>query len=115
MDGLRLRRVLRDLPPPGLAQWVPGRGPAGRARRLRPGRACPGRVPALAGGPGTPEGGRRTVPQGLEISRGCRGLNLVGADLVAVSTPYDPSGNTALLGANLLFEMLCVLPRVAYR
>ena len=44
--------------------------------------------------------------------RGCRGLNLVGADLVEVSPPYDPSGNTALLGANLLYEMLCVLPGV---
>jgi hypothetical protein len=29
--------------------------------------------------------------------------------------PYDASGNTALLGANLLFEMLCVLPGVHYR
>jgi hypothetical protein len=29
--------------------------------------------------------------------------------------PYDASGNTALLAANLLFEMLCVLPGVARR
>ena len=71
--------------------------------------------PAFAGGTGTPEIGGLTVPQALEIIRGCRGLNLVGADLVEVSPPYDPSGNTALLGANLLFEMLCVLPGVAYR
>ncbi len=47
--------------------------------------------------------------------RGCRGLNLVGCDLVDLSPAYDTSGNTALLGANLLFEMLCVLPGVAYR
>lgn len=46
----------------------------------------------------------------MEIVRGCRGLNLIGADLVEVSPPYDRSGNTALLAANLLFEMLCVLP-----
>ena len=71
--------------------------------------------PAFAGGTGTPEVGGLTVPQGLEIIRGCRGLNLVGADLVEVSPPYDTSGNTALLGANLLFEMLCVLPNVTYR
>lgn len=71
--------------------------------------------PAFAGGTGTPEIGGLTVPQGLEIIRGCRGLNLVGADLVEVSPPYDTSGNTALLGSNLLFEMLCVLPGVAYR
>ncbi len=71
--------------------------------------------PAYAGGTGTPEIGGLSVPQALEIIRGCRGLNLVGADLVEVSPPYDPSGNTALLGANLLFEMLCVLPGVAHR
>jgi len=66
--------------------------------------------PAYAGGTGTPEIGGLSVPQALEIIRGCAGLNLVGGDLVEVSPPYDASGNTALLGANLLFEMLCVLP-----
>ena len=71
--------------------------------------------PAFAGGTGTPEVGGLTVPQALEIVRGCRGLNLVGADLVEVAPPYDPSGNTALLGANLLYEMLCVLPGVPRR
>lgn len=71
--------------------------------------------PSFAGGTGTPEIGGLTVPQALEIIRGCRGLNLVGADLVEVSPPYDTSGNTALLGANLLYEMLCVLPGVTYR
>jgi len=71
--------------------------------------------PSFAGGTGTPEIGGLTVPQALEIVRGCRGLNVVGADLVEVAPPYDPSGNTALLGANLLYEMLCVLPGVRYR
>lgn len=71
--------------------------------------------PAYAGGTGTPEIGGLTVPQALEVVRGCRGLNLVGADLVEVSPPYDPSGNTALLGANLLYEMLCALPGVPLR
>ncbi|MDT7834783.1 agmatinase [Aquabacterium sp. OR-4] len=71
--------------------------------------------PAYAGGTGTPEIGGLTVPQALEIVRGCQGLNLVGADLVEVSPPYDPSGNTALLGANLLYEMLCALPGVPRR
>lgn len=71
--------------------------------------------PSFAGGTGTPEIGGLNVPQALEIIRGCRGLNLVGADLVEVSPPYDPSGNTALLGANLLYEMLCVLPGVPVR
>ena len=71
--------------------------------------------PSFAGGTGTPEIGGLTVPQALEIVRGCGGLNIIGADLVEVSPPYDPTGNTALLGANLLYEMLCVLPGVRSR
>jgi guanidinobutyrase len=71
--------------------------------------------PAYAGGTGTPEIGGLTVPQALEIIRGCFGLNIIGGDLVEVSPPYDLTGNTALLGANLLFEMLCVLPGVKRR
>jgi guanidinobutyrase len=68
--------------------------------------------PAFAPGTGTPETGGLTSVQALEIVRGCRQLNIVGTDLVEVSPPYDQSGNTALLAANLLFEMLCVLPGV---
>jgi len=71
--------------------------------------------PSFAGGTGTPEIGGLSVPQALEIIRGCRGLNVVGGDLVEVAPPYDPSGNTALLGANLLYEMLCILPGVRSR
>ena len=71
--------------------------------------------PAFAPGTGTPEIGGLTTIQALEIIRGCWGLNLVGCDLVEVSPPYDPSGNTALTAANLLFEMLCVLPGVKRR
>lgn len=69
--------------------------------------------PAFAPGTGTVEIGGLTTWQALELIRGCRGLNLVGCDLVEVSPPYDPSGNTALIGANLLYEMLCVLPKAA--
>jgi guanidinobutyrase len=71
--------------------------------------------PAFAPGTGTPEVGGLTTSQAMEVIRGCRGLDLVGCDLVEVSPPYDPSGNTALVGANMLFEMLCVLPGVEYR
>ena len=71
--------------------------------------------PAFAPGTGTPEIGGLTSVQALEIIRGCHGLDLVGCDLVEVSPPYDPSGNTALTAANLLFEMLCVLPGVEFR
>jgi len=68
--------------------------------------------PAFAPGTGTAEIAGLTTWQALEIIRGLKGLNLIGGDLVEVSPPYDPSGNTALIGANLLYEMLCVLPGV---
>ena len=67
--------------------------------------------PAYAPGTGTVEVGGLTSVQGLEIIRGMSGLNIVGGDLVEVSPPYDPSGNTALTGANFLYEMLCALPK----
>ncbi|XP_072179931.1 guanidinobutyrase-like [Diadema setosum] len=70
--------------------------------------------PGAAPGTGTPEVAGLTTIQAFEIVRGCRGLNLVGADLVEVSPPYDTTGTTALIAANLLFEMLCVLPGVKY-
>ena len=71
--------------------------------------------PAFAPGTGTPEVGGLTVRQALEVIRGCRGLELVGCDVVEVAPIYDTSGTTSLVGANLLYEMLCVLPGVDYR
>lgn len=66
--------------------------------------------PSVAPGTGTPEPAGLTSSQGLEVIRGMFGCDLVGADLVEVAPPYDPSGNTALLAANLAFEMLCSFP-----
>ena len=66
--------------------------------------------PSVAPGTGTPEPGGLTASQGIEIIRGVWGLDLVGADLVEVAPPYDTTGNTSLLAANLLFEMLCSFP-----
>ncbi|MEM1363356.1 MAG: agmatinase [Pseudomonadota bacterium] len=71
--------------------------------------------PAYAPGTGTTEPGGLTSHQGIELVRGLAGLNLVGCDLVEVSPPYDHSGATANLAANILFEMLCVLPGVTPR
>jgi guanidinobutyrase len=71
--------------------------------------------PAYAPGTGTPEIGGLTTPQALELVRGLKGANIVGCDLVEVSPPYDPSGNTALTAANILYELLCVLPGVRDR
>ena len=71
--------------------------------------------PAYAAGTGTPEVGGLTTPQALEVIRGCRGLDLVGCDLVEVAPIYDTSGATSLTAANLVYEMLCVFPGVVYR
>lgn len=71
--------------------------------------------PAYAPGTGTPEIAGLTVPQTLEVIRGAWGLDLIGADVVEVSPPYDPHGNTALLAANLAYELLCVMPGVPRR
>lgn len=70
--------------------------------------------PAYAPGTGTAEIGGLTVPQGIEIVRGCRGLDLVGCDLVEVSPPFDQTRSTSVTAAGLLYEMLCVLPGVKY-
>lgn len=67
--------------------------------------------PAFAPGTGTAEIGGLTSMQALEIVRGAAGVNIVGCDLVEVSPPYDPSGTTAVLAANLLYEMLCAIPK----
>jgi guanidinobutyrase len=71
--------------------------------------------PSFAPGTGTPEIGGLTTPQAMELIRNLKGLNVVGCDLVEVSPPYDTSGNTALVGANIMFEMLSILPGVKYR
>ena len=71
--------------------------------------------PAFAPGTGTPEIAGLTTPQAVQLIRALRGLSIVGCDLVEVSPPYDLSGNTALTGANLLYEMLCILPGVIVR
>ena len=64
--------------------------------------------PSIAPGTGTPEIGGLTGVQALEVIRGCRGLDIIGGDLVEVSPPYDPTGNTALMGANsALRDALC--------
>jgi agmatinase len=65
--------------------------------------------PSFAPGTGTPEVGGLTTIEGQAIVRGLQGLHLVGGDVVEVSPPFDPTGNTALVGAAMLFEILCVL------
>jgi len=64
--------------------------------------------PAFAPGTGTPQVGGLSSFQILELVRTLVGQNIVGADLVEVSPPYDTGEITSLLAANLLYEMLCV-------
>jgi agmatinase/guanidinopropionase len=65
--------------------------------------------PAFAPGTGTPEVGGFTSYQMLQLLRGLKGLNLVGFDLVEVSPPFDHGDITAILAANLAFELLSLL------
>ncbi|MCZ6778820.1 MAG: agmatinase [Acidobacteria bacterium] len=65
--------------------------------------------PVYAPGTGTPEVGGLTTIEAQALLRGLRGLNLVGGDVVEVAPPFDPTGNTALVGATMMYEILCLL------
>ena len=65
--------------------------------------------PAFAPGTGTPEVGGLSSAQTLALLRGLAGLEIVAFDIVEVSPPYDVSGLTAMLAANVLFELLSVI------
>ncbi|HLY44414.1 MAG TPA: agmatinase [Stellaceae bacterium] len=65
--------------------------------------------PVYAPGTGTPEIGGFSTAEAQHMIRGLAGLDLVGGDVVEVAPPFDPSGNTALVGATMMFEILCVL------
>jgi len=65
--------------------------------------------PTFAPGTGTPEVGGPNSYQALQVVRELSGVNLIGADMVEVSPPFDPSGGTAFLGVSIMFEILCQL------
>ncbi len=65
--------------------------------------------PTFAPGTGTPEVGGPNSYQALEVCRELAGLNIVGADMVEVSPPFDASGGTAFLGVSIMFEILCIM------
>ena len=65
--------------------------------------------PAFAPGTGTPEIGGFTTREAQLLVRQLMGLNLIGADLVEVSPPFDESGNTAWVGVSIMFELMCML------
>ena len=65
--------------------------------------------PAYAPGTGTPEAGGLSMREAQGMCRKLEGLNIVGADMVEVSPPFDVGGVTALNGANIMYELLCVM------
>ena len=65
--------------------------------------------PVYAPGTGTPEVGGITTIEAQRLLYGLRGLDLVGGDVVEVAPPYDQTGNTALVGASMMFEILCLV------
>lgn len=65
--------------------------------------------PSYAPGTGTPEIGGLTTREALELVRGLKGIDLVGADVVEVAPQYDANTNTAQAGAQMLFEILSLM------
>jgi agmatinase len=64
--------------------------------------------PAQAPGTGTPVVGGLSAHQALQILRALHGLNVVGMDVVEVSPAYDVAEITALAGATVALELLCL-------
>lgn len=65
--------------------------------------------PCFAPGTGTPEIGGITTREAQSMVRMLDGIDIIGADMVEVSPPLDPTGATALAGATMMFELLCVM------
>ncbi|MDB5414229.1 MAG: agmatinase [Rubritepida sp.] len=106
--GIRIIRIeeCEELGPDGVAaeaRRVVGKGPAYLTFDID------SLDPAFAPGTGTPEVGGLTPREAMRMLRGLRGLQFIGADVVEVSPPFDPGGNTAMVGATMMFEILCLL------
>ena len=71
--------------------------------------------PAFAPGTGTPEIGGLTSVESLTLLRALRGVPLMGADVVEVAPPFDPTGGTSLLAATVMYELLCLLAEAITR
>ena len=71
--------------------------------------------PSQAPGTGTPEAGGMMAIEALRLLRSLRDVDFVGGDLVEVSPPFDVGTLTALNGASVLFEILCLLAEARQR
>lgn len=65
--------------------------------------------PAFAPGTGTPEAGGLTPREAQAILRGLKGIDVIGGDVVEVAPQYDPTTNTAMVGAQMLFEIFSLM------
>lgn len=65
--------------------------------------------PSMAPGTGTPEIGGITTREAQLMLRRLESVDIVGADVVEVAPPFDVQGMTALVGATMMFELLCVI------
>jgi agmatinase len=99
------------------ARWVHEKGAAATANAVKNivgDAACyltfdiDGLDPAYAPGTGTPVWGGLTTAQTAIILRDLAGINLVGADVVEVSPPFDHANITAVAGAHVGYELICL-------
>jgi agmatinase len=65
--------------------------------------------PAFAPGTGTPEAGGLSPREAQRILHGLKGLDIVGGDVVEIAPQYDPTSNTAMVGAQMLFEIFSLV------
>ena len=65
--------------------------------------------PAFAPGTGTPEAGGLTPREAQTMLRGLKGLDIIGGDVVEVAPQYDATTTTAISGAQMLFEIFCLM------
>jgi agmatinase len=65
--------------------------------------------PAFTPGTGTPEAGGLTPREAQAILHGLKGIDVIGGDVVEVAPQYDPTTNTAMVGAQMLFEIFSLM------
>ena len=65
--------------------------------------------PVYAPGTGTPEVGGYTTWEAQQVLRGLMGIDIIGADVVEVSPPFDSASITSLNGAQMMWELLCLM------
>jgi len=65
--------------------------------------------PSFTPGTGTPEAGGLTPREVQAIFHGLKGIDVIGGDVMEVAPQYDPTSNTAMVAAQMLFEIFSLL------